>query len=98
VYKGSEMESVITHEMAHVIAGQTFGFSDSLGANQSPILQTIRDSYQESINNGDIYKISKYAQKSADEFWAECFTMYKMGREKLPPKIETMVKGVLKQL
>ena len=93
VYQGEEMKSVITHEMAHVIAGQNFGFA-SYGAGNKP-LNLIEKSFKESKQNGDIYKISAYAAKDADEFWAECFTMYKMGKEQMPEKIKSMVEGVL---
>lgn len=35
IYKGAEVRSVITHEMGHVIAGQTFGFINNVGGNAS---------------------------------------------------------------
>lgn len=95
VYQGQEMESVITHEMAHVIAGQNFGYA-KYGVSSSKALTEISESYNESKANGDIYKISAYAAKSVDEYWAECFTMYKMGKETMPTKIKTMVEGILK--
>ena len=95
VYQGQEMESVITHEMGHVIAGQNFGYA-KYGVSSSKALTEISDSYNESKANGDIYKISAYAAKSVDEYWAECFTMYKMGKETMPTKIKTMVEGILK--
>lgn len=96
VYEGQEMESVITHEMAHVIAGQNFGFSTGFG-NTSQALAEISAVYNESKTNGDIYRISVYAAEDVDEFWAEAFTMYKMGKEEMPPKIKSMVEGVLKK-
>lgn len=100
IYKGEEVKSVITHEMGHVLAAQKFGgfISKKLGGNtNSDENKKIRACYIESLKNGDIKKISAYAEKSPDEFFAECFTMYKMGKEKLPKNIEKMIKEVLKK-
>ena len=47
--------------------------------------------------NGDIYKISKYANTDIHEFFAECFTIYEGGVEKLPDYINNMVIEVVEQ-
>ena len=52
--------------------------------------------YQQSKQNGNIKKISAYASQDPDEFFAECITMYTMGKEKLPTNINNMMEGVLK--
>ena len=95
IYKGEEVKSVITHEMGHVIAGQIFGFVSQTGASSSTNKKII-DCYNQSMANGDIKKVSGYAMDNADEFFAECFTVYQIGKEKLPKNIENMIEGVLK--
>lgn len=98
IYKGEEVKSVITHEMGHVLAAQKFGgFITGFGGIKSDENKKIRDCFNESKKNGDIKKISAYAEDSPDEFFAECFTIYKMGKEKLPKNIEKMIKEVLKK-
>lgn len=97
IYKGEEVKCVITHEMGHVLAGQKFGFI-SVGntvVNAKGKNELINNCYNESLENGDIKKVSAYAAANPDEFFAECFTMYKLGKEKLPSNIEKMIKGVL---
>ena len=96
VYKGKEVKSIITHEMGHVIAGQK-GFLgiERYGAINST-QKALLDCYKDSKKNGDIYKISAYAASSPDEFFSECFTVYKMGKEKLPDNIEKVIKEILK--
>ena len=96
VYKGEEIKSVITHEMGHVLAGQIFGFVSQTGGNYGANKKIV-ECFNQSKQNGDIKKISAYASKDADEFFAECFTMYTMGKEKLPQNIESMMEGVLKK-
>ena len=55
----------------------------------------VKERYDNSIGNGDIYKISKYAKKDEVELFAEAFCIYKMGRETLPEPIENMIKQCL---
>ena len=57
--------------------------------------KVVKECYDNSIANGDIYKLSKYAKKNEKEFFAEAFCIYKMGREKLPEPIENMIKQCL---
>ena len=97
IYKGEEVRSVVMHETGHVIAGQIFGFCEGrTGQHTNGANKKIWDCFQESKSNGDIYKISAYADTSADEFFAECFAMKHMGKEKLPEKIDKMMEEVLK--
>ena len=42
---------------------------------------------KETIKSGEISKISNYAKTNLDEFFAECFTMYKFERENLPKNV-----------
>nr|DAJ68659.1 MAG TPA: Glucose-regulated metallo-peptidase M90 [Caudoviricetes sp.] len=97
IYKGEEVKCVITHEMGHVLAGQKFGFisAGNTVVNTKGKNELINNCFNESLKNGDIKKVSAYAAKNPDEFFAECFTMYKIGKEKLPANIEKMIKGVL---
>lgn len=97
IYKGEEVKSVITHEMGHVIAGQTFGFVDGLTYRaRNEKQQKLVDCFNESKANGDIYKISAYGASDPNEFFAECFAVLKMGKEKLPNNIEKKIKELLK--
>jgi len=106
VYVGQEVRSVMTHEYGHVLADQIFGQINHSTANSAfsynannPLWQKcqwVERVYQQAIQNGDIYKISKYASKNSHEFFAETFTMYDMGIEPLPDYIVKMIEGVLK--
>lgn len=104
IYQGNEVESVIVHEMGHVVADQVFGQINGYRAvtknksNQDvlEIQRKVEECYTESMKNGDIKKISAYAAENAHEFFAECFTVYRMKKEKLPLNIEKMMKEVLK--
>lgn len=86
-YENNIIESVLTHEMGHLIYGQLF--KDS---NKTAVVKQV---YEKSIKNGDIYEISKYAKKDEVDFFAEAFCIYKIGREKLPEPIEKMIEQCL---
>lgn len=93
VYKGREVETVVAHEMGHVIAGQLHGFtSDTSGGKNRKLIEC----YEDAKRTGAIYNISEYAAYSPDEFFAECFAVYHMGVETLPPKINNVIKEMLK--
>ena len=42
---------------------------------------------KETKKSGEISKISNYAKTNLDEFFAECFTMYRFERENLPKNV-----------
>lgn len=102
-YQGSEVQSVLTHEMGHCIADQLCGQINGRQCLKQGISEDvarrkrdlIRNTYIEACKSGEITKISEYGAQDEHEFFAEAFTMYKMGREKLPDKIEKMVLEVL---
>lgn len=103
-YKGEEVKSVITHEMGHCIADQLCGQINGKaclkqGINENTAkrkVDLIRNTYTDACKSGEITKISAYGATNEHEFFAEAFTMYKMGKEKLPEKIEKMIVEVLK--
>ena len=57
----------------------------------------LRETLNKARSNGDIYKISKYANKNEQEFFAECFLMYNIG-EKQPDYIKDMIEKIIKKL
>ncbi len=95
IYEDKEIESVITHETGHIIAEQSFQQLSRSYLNGGKS-EKIRNAFRRAQTEGDIYKISAYANKDVFEFFAECFTIFEMGEEKLPDYIEEMVKEVLK--
>lgn len=94
VYGDDEIRSVVTHEVGHLLAEQRFQHS-SRSYEDYGNTQKIRKAFEQAKENGDIYKISKYASKSPQEFFAECFTMYELGKEELPTNIKNMIEEVL---
>lgn len=96
VYGDDEIRSVVTHEVGHLLAEQRFQHSSRSYAEYGNT-QKIRKAFEQAKENGDIYKISKYASKSPQEFFAECFTMYELGKEELPTNIKNTIEEVLKQ-
>ena len=95
IYEGREVESVITHETGHIIADQNFQqISRPMACGGHT--ETIRKVFNRAIKEGDIYKISQYANTDVREFFAECFTIYEMKEENLPGYIQDMMNEVLK--
>lgn len=106
LYEGREIESVITHEMGHIIPDQIFGLcyrSDS----KLNYYETLTNPYFEKVlkvkaafnlakRSGDIKNISYYALTDEKEFFAECFTVYELQEENLPEYIRRMVEEVLR--
>jgi hypothetical protein len=62
------------------------------------IEQAIEDLYNESLKNGDIYKLTWYASTEPDEFWAEIFAMYYNDKSLLPPNILTKLEEIINAL
>ena len=104
VYKGEEVKSTIYHEMGHIIADQLCGqingsrfLKPTVSSRDAKLKrELIEQTYIDCVGNGSIYKISEYGGTNEHEFFAECYAMYKMGKEKLPENIEKMIEGVLK--
>lgn len=99
-YKGEMIKTILAHETGHIIADQYFGQINGEmclieGLSKIPpadAVQIISKAKKEATKNGDIYKISAYAAKNEFEFFAECFAMKEMNKEKLPATVEKMFK------
>lgn len=95
-------KGVIAHEFGHALSDQYFGMLNGKWANPNADsqenlakVQKVKDVYNIAMSNGDIFKISKYASRNADEFLAETFTAKEMG-ELLPNYISDMLDEVLR--
>jgi SPP1 gp7 family putative phage head morphogenesis protein len=98
------LSGTITHEYGHVIADQYLGMINGDLANPALSYDPDNKLYQAQMRvsfafakarkTGDIYNISKYANKNSDEFFAETFAMYDKGEE-LPDYIVSMIEEVL---
>ena len=94
VYEDREIESIVTHEVGHIIAEQKFqqlSKEYAMGGNA----EKVRNVFEKAKKNGDIYKISAYANTDSKEFFAECFTIYELSEERLPEYIQEMMEDVL---
>jgi len=89
------VSDVFVHESGHVVADQLLGFiNPSLIKNPDNLLPgsagaKLRDEWTNIFNKRkkEKYKISAYANENVDEYFAECFLMYKREPQNLPPKI-----------
>lgn len=96
------IKGVVTHEYGHILSDQYFGMLNKDTANpnyKTDIrLRQMNDRWKDALikarENGDIYKISQYANSNEREFFAECFEAREMG-EKLPDYIEKLMVEVL---
>nr|WP_147635070.1 phage minor capsid protein [Treponema pectinovorum] len=105
-YKGLEIETTIAHEYGHIIADQRVGQINGSIANRNfeyrcgnPLYDKcmmIDDVYRQAKENGDIFKISRYAAKNTHEFFAETFAIFAMKQEALPQYILNMILEVIK--
>lgn len=92
----------VIHEYGHIIADQYFGQINGKDANPNytkdtrlrEMVKKWDDAFIKSLQNGDIYNLSRYGRTNADEFFAECFAAREMG-EKLPDYVESLMKEVL---
>lgn len=104
LYEQKELECIAAHEMGHIIADQYFGQVRPKLRKKSVMpnvarrkKQMVVDIYNQSLENGEIYMLSRYASTEPAEFFAEAFTMYHMGvEEELPPRIKDMMEEVLR--
>ena len=96
------VKCVVTHEYGHILSDQYFGMINHERANPNYQWQNKLWSMNErwsgalkkARENGDIYKISEYANTKPSEFFAECFVAREMG-ETLPDYVEELMKEVL---
>ena len=99
-YENGGLSNTIYHELGHVVADQYSGMinrarflvqgnSKVAPAKARPL---IRQAYGDCRQNGEIFKISEYGAQNEHEFFAESFSMYISGKEKLPPTVEKMFK------
>ena len=99
-----ELRATITHEYGHILADQYIGqinrtrankdFSFSPDNNLYKKCQLIRETRKKAIQNGDIYKLSRYAATDEYEFFAEAFCANELGFN-LPKYIKDMLKEVV---
>ena len=105
-YSGREIETTITHEYGHILADQKIGQINHSLANKKfafddanslyKKVKMVDNVFEQAKSCGDIYKLSKYAAKNSQEFFAESFAIYEMGEETLPKYIVDMIEEVLK--
>ena len=96
LYKGREIESVVLHEMAHVLSNQRVNMLHGEWTEEmEQINQYVYNTYKIAEESGDINLISQYAKEDYTEFFAEAFVVYKMGIEKLPDYITNMIVRVI---
>lgn len=104
IYTGKEIETTVLHEMGHIVASQLFGqLNDNRYLKKNIQLKEaqrkatlVKHAYIDAINDGTIYKLSYYASKNEREFFAECFVIKNMGKERLPERINKMMEEVMK--
>lgn len=96
------IKATIAHEYGHTLSDQYFGMINGVMANlnaNSPQCQRavtlVRETYEKARDNGDVFKISSYADTDEHEFFAEVFCAREMGEE-LPSYIVSMLVEVLK--
>ena len=98
--KGREIESIVTHELGHVLTDQKLGFVNhvykKLGAAKS---KEFADEWVGIVNklhvSGKIKDVSYYAAQSSNECFSECFTMYFYERNKLPEYVVKYIARVI---
>lgn len=89
------VSDVFVHESGHVVADQLLGFiNPSMIKNPANLLPgsegaKFRNEWTNIFNKRkkEKYKISAYANEHVDEYFAECFLMYKREPQNLPKKI-----------
>ena len=98
-----KIKATVIHEYGHILSDQYVGMINGERAN--PHIGTNwsirgwtdkwKQLYEESLNNGDIYKISAYGATKPSEFFAESFAMYELG-EPLPTPIKSLLEEIIK--
>lgn len=95
----NKLEALITHEYGHIIADQYFAQINTSDRNLSIYQYSYKkqqwdDIYKKAVNNGDIYKMSKYGGTNSHEYFAECFCAREFG-ETIPDYAEDFIKELL---
>lgn len=80
IIEGHEAKCVFEHEIAHILSEQKAGLITGHGGDSKKRLKII-NTFEQSLRNGDIYKISKYASRNVQEFFAECFVAFTEGED-----------------
>jgi len=94
---GYGVRGTITHEYGHILSAQRIGLKKGSNANDAKykmLRHKVADTFEKAKTNGDIFNISKYAEKNEREFFSEAFAMYDLG-EDLPKYIIDMLTEVL---
>ena len=76
------------HEFGHVVMGRAQLFGNFDGVNK-----VVSNAFMKARKNGDIYKISEYANTNKNEFFAEVFAMRQTNQD-LPDYINDMLDTV----
>lgn len=103
---GIDVRSLMIHEYGHALSARCFIASEFKLAfynakNPEQVQQYVnawrqwKYAYERAINSKDIQKISEYAKKNPQEFFAECFTARELG-EKLPDYVISGLDNVIK--
>ena len=101
---GHGVSGTITHEYGHILADQHIGLTNGSKAiagydvskegYYAHVRDKVRATYEKAVKTGDIFNVSKYAEKNEREFFAETFAMYDLG-EPLPKYVVDMLTEVL---
>ena len=101
---GYGVRGTITHEYGHILADQRIGLINGNKAIRSydrskdiiyaQAREKVKATYDMAVKTGDIFNVSRYADKNEREFFSETFAMYDLG-EPLPKYIEDMLMEVL---
>ncbi|SEP80442.1 hypothetical protein SAMN04487977_101476 [Treponema bryantii] len=105
-YRQLSVESTVTHEYGHLLSDFRIGLNNFGYFTRGKTKQQIASMLEEVGKVNDMFKslkdtavmknlISEYGNRNAFEFFAEVFTMYRMGIEKLPTDIVKMIEGVI---
>ena len=94
-----KLQALITHEYGHIFADQYFAQINTSDRNLSIYQYSYKkqqwdDIYKKAVNNGDIYKMSKYGGTNSHEYFAECFCAREFG-ETIPDYAEDFIKELL---
>ena len=101
--EGVSVRAVMTHEYGHALHARVralhsraYMFRNVPGVGEARYAQqSVSDAYWKAKNSGDMKSISRYANTSEAEFFAECFAARELG-ENLPDYVNNMLDKVIK--
>lgn len=101
--EGVSVRAVMTHEFGHALHARVralhshgYMFRNVPGVGEARYAQqSVSDAYWKAKNSGDMKNISRYADASEAEFFAECFAARELG-ENLPDYVNNMLDKVIK--